>query len=99
MDDGPKDLRQAHRASRYRNRPRRSQSKAPRVGYGLPLSPLVAIWPRFGLTIMHLTLETSTDVGSTSVGTTVYALTVEVPFVLSLAPHLFLAFGPTLDLG
>jgi hypothetical protein len=73
---------------------------APRAGFGVPLSPLFAVWPRFGLTIMHLSLETTSGgVPGGSNDTTVYGLTIEVPFLLTIAPHLFLSFGPTLDLG
>jgi hypothetical protein len=73
---------------------------APRVGYVVPVSPVVAFWPRLGFTVMNLELSTTSGTfGTSSSSSTLYALTIEAPLVLTIAPHVFLALAPTLDLG
>ncbi|HEX4405079.1 MAG TPA: hypothetical protein VH560_09645 [Polyangia bacterium] len=78
---------------------------APRVGYAIPLSRVASLWPRVGLTLAHFTDEykeaSSTGSGTvTETATTnLYALTIEVPLVLTVAPHLFVTAAPILDLG
>jgi hypothetical protein len=76
---------------------------APRVGYALPISPIVSLWPRVGFTYAHLGFE-STNGGingntTTTSGQSLYAVTIEAPFVFVIAPHLFLSLAPTVDLG
>lgn len=63
----------------------------PRVGYALALSPASGIWPRIGFSYLHAS-------GS---GRTVdlYAVTMELPLVIVLGPHVALLAGPTIDLG
>jgi hypothetical protein len=70
---------------------------APRAGYAVPLSPIVSLWPRLGLTIMNLELEAEFGGASSSSGATYYAVTIEAPLVLTIAPHVFIGLGPTLD--
>jgi len=76
---------------------------APRVGFALALGRTVSFWPRLGFTLVRLQTElTDTGIGanpSTTETTTLYALTVEAPFVIVVSPHLFLSAAPTLDLG
>jgi hypothetical protein len=66
---------------------------APRVGYAIPLSPVVSFWPRVGLT--YITLSGN---GSGSGSSSLTAVTVEAPFVFA-ARHVYVSVAPTLDLG
>jgi hypothetical protein len=70
----------------------------PRIGYALPLSRVVALWPRAGLTYLSLTSSSSAAM-STSSTSSRYALTIEAPFTFVLAEHMAATVGPTLDLG
>ena len=63
----------------------------PRVGYALPIGQAAAIWPRVGFSYLH-----ASGVGNT---VSLYAVTMEVPLVIALGPHLALLAGPTFDLG
>jgi hypothetical protein len=72
---------------------------APRVGYAVPLSPLVSLWPRLSFTFAHLGLDISNGNTTTTNDTSLYALTLEAPFVFVVAPHLFVSVAPTLELG
>jgi hypothetical protein len=63
----------------------------PRVGYALALAPTTALWPRVGFSYIHVS-------GSGNSGS-LYAVTLEVPLVIVLGPHVALLAGPTLDLG
>jgi hypothetical protein len=73
---------------------------APRIGYSFILGRAVSLWPRLGFTYAHLATETSSTAGvSTSSGTSLYAVTIEAPFVFAVAEHFFLSAAPTLDLG
>ncbi|HET6281382.1 MAG TPA: SH3 domain-containing protein [Polyangia bacterium] len=69
---------------------------APRLGYAALLAPKVVMWPRIGFTFTRISVENS---GQTVSETTAYALTVEVPLVFIVAPHVFLSLAPTLDVG
>jgi hypothetical protein len=68
---------------------------APRLGYAAVLGPSVVMWPRVGFTFTKL----SVDSAGQTVDTTAYALTVEVPLVFIVVPHVFLSLAPTLDVG
>jgi hypothetical protein len=74
---------------------------APRIGYSFVLGRMVSLWPRVGFTYTHLGTDTSTagNGGSASSGTSLYALTIEAPFVFAVAEHFFFSAAPTLDLG
>ena len=63
----------------------------PRVGYALALGRAAAIWPRVGFSYLH-----ASGSGRTA---SLYAMTFEVPVVISLGPHVALLAGPTLDVG
>jgi hypothetical protein len=63
----------------------------PRVGYALALDRAAAIWPRVGFSYLH-----ASGSGAT---VSLYAVTLEVPVVISLGPHVALLVGPTFDLG
>ncbi len=64
---------------------------APRVGYSYMFSDLIGIWPRAGFTYRTL------SAGNLSAHD--LALTLEVPFVFTVIPHVVFWGGPTLDLG
>jgi hypothetical protein len=70
---------------------------APRFGYAVALGPAASLWPRLGFTFAHL----SDDSGSGTPGTdqSLYAFTVELPFVFTIGQHFFLSAMPFLDLG
>ena len=64
---------------------------APRVGYAVAFNDIVGIWPRGGFTYRTL------SAGNGSAHD--LALTLEVPFVFCVIPHVAFWGGPTLDLG
>jgi hypothetical protein len=73
----------------------------PRVGYNIPLSDLVSLWPKLGFSYAHTSNTISvkangvtTDLTSSSDG---IALNLFVPFMFHPAEHFFAGFGPFLD--
>jgi Autotransporter beta-domain len=64
---------------------------APRVGYAFAFNNIVGIWPRAGFTYRTLS---SGDNSAHDL-----ALTLEVPFVFCVIPHVAFWGGPTLDIG
>jgi hypothetical protein len=77
-------------------------SIGPRVGYNLPFSDLISIWPKVGFSFAHTSVTNSTSGpgGSTvSVSNTAdaFALNLFAPIMLHPAPHFFAGFGPFLD--
>ncbi|HEX2675560.1 MAG TPA: hypothetical protein VHM19_02950 [Polyangiales bacterium] len=69
----------------------------PRVGYNFPLSDLVSIWPRAGVSLAATDATTSTPLGKTSKSDTTFALNLFVPIMFHPATHFFVGFGPFLD--
>jgi hypothetical protein len=74
----------------------------PRVGYVLPLTDSLDLWPRGGITYDSLTTESTTiDLmgGETTVesSTSDVFLTVEVPLLVLAAPNFGFLIAPTLD--
>lgn len=72
----------------------------PRVGYNIPLSRRLSIWPKAGLSFTST--SQTIDAGPTvpdgaSVSNTALALNLFVPVMLHPAPHFFVGFGPALD--
>jgi hypothetical protein len=81
---------------------------AVRTGLSAPLGRRVIFWPRVGFAHVHVSSRFSTTLTApASPETTIvdtddanlYALTVEAPFALMLAPHFFVSAAATLDLG
>jgi hypothetical protein len=68
---------------------------APRVGYAAHLSPGVVFWPRAGLSVFYASISPNGG-GSSSV--TLFAATIDAPFVISVAPHVGISLGPTFDI-
>jgi hypothetical protein len=67
---------------------------APRLGYAVPLSSRVSLWPRVGFTyVTALENEFGAARG------TLEALTLEVPFVFTVAPRFFVSLAPMADIG
>jgi len=81
---------------------------AARTGLSAPLGRRVTFWPRAGLALVHVssrfsaTLATPESPGMRIIDTddaNLYALTVEAPFAVVVAPHFFLSAAATLALG
>jgi hypothetical protein len=76
-------------------------SIGPRVGYNLPFSDLISIWPKAGFSFAHTSNSTETVTGSTTVTTTTsnnaFALNLFVPVMFHPVQHFFAGFGPFLD--
>jgi hypothetical protein len=71
---------------------------APRIGYVGRLNPLVAIWPRLGASVSYASTDITPTGGSQeTVSLYAVAVTAEVPFVFTLAPHAAVTLGPTFD--
>jgi len=72
---------------------------APRIGYAARLNPLVAVWPRLGVSVIYASSSDTPSGGGSQETTSVYAVavTAEVPFVFTLAPHAVVTLGPTFD--
>jgi hypothetical protein len=68
---------------------------APRLGAALPLSPRWNLWGRVGFTY----LRQNDDFGTTRMETTLYAITLEAPFVATIGGNFFLSVAPTANVG
>ena len=64
---------------------------APRVGYTIPFTEMIGIWPRAGFT--YRTFSDDNDSAHD------LAFTLEAPFTFNVVPHVVFWAGPTLDLG
>ncbi len=76
---------------------------APRVGFGVPLSPMFAIWPRAGVTHSIYWASQEDDSGTETVEVTQTLsftdLTLEGMVAVTPVPNVAIVFGPYLDLG
>jgi hypothetical protein len=77
-------------------------SIGPRVGYNIPFSDLVSIWPKIGFSFAHTSSTTTTTVtGGTEISNTrsndAFALNLFAPVMFHPVPHFFAGFGPFLD--
>jgi hypothetical protein len=68
---------------------------APRIGYVARLAPSISFWPRAGVSIYYIKLDSSP--GGLSETLHFFAATVEAPLVFTVAPRAAFTFGPTLD--
>ncbi|HMI85795.1 MAG TPA: hypothetical protein VK550_16980 [Polyangiaceae bacterium] len=74
----------------------------PRVGYNIPFSDLVSIWPKIGFSFAH-TSSTSSNPGpggstvSVTNSADAFALNLFVPVMFHPVRHFFVGFGPFLD--
>jgi hypothetical protein len=74
----------------------------PRVGYNLPFSDLISIWPKAGFSYARTSVTDSTSTpggGTVSVTTTAnaFALNLYAPVMIHPVQHFFAGFGPFLD--
>lgn len=75
----------------------------PRVGYNIPLSDLISVWPKAGLSVAHTsqTVEVvnvaTNGKDSSSNSNTGVAVNLFVPLMFHPAAHFFAGFGPFLD--
>lgn len=73
----------------------------PRVGYNIPFSDLVSVWPKLGFSIANssepTTIVKPTGTTTENVSNTAVALNVFVPVMFHPAPHFFAGFGPFID--
>jgi hypothetical protein len=76
-------------------------SLGPRVGYNVPFSDLVSVWPKLGFSFAHTSSTVSTTTGNTTVSSTssadAFALNIFVPIMFHPVRHFFAGFGPFLD--
>jgi hypothetical protein len=70
---------------------------APRFGYAAMIGPRVAIWPRGGITYWHVSTDPGN--GGTTGTQSAFALTIEAPLTILVAPRVGLLIGPTIDIG
>jgi hypothetical protein len=70
----------------------------PRAGYAAVLGRGASIWPRLGFAYSY---ATSSGAGSGGLKNTEtqWALVVDAPLVVTVAPHLFVSIAPTVDIG
>ena len=61
---------------------------APRIGYAATLAPGLAIWPRVGITYWNISNDSSTSSSSSA-----FALTIEAPLAIQLAPRVQFLIG------
>jgi hypothetical protein len=69
---------------------------APRIGYVLPLSGVVAFWPRAGVTYYRLASESANGLLKTTMNG--LGVNVESTFAFSIIPGFAVIAGPVLDL-
>ena len=74
----------------------------PRVGYYLPFTDMLGIWPKIGFSYAHTNMSvTVTDVmgveHETSASNDAIALNLFAPIMMHPATHFFVGFGPFLD--
>lgn len=69
---------------------------APRVGYAALLTSRLALWPRLGVTYQQF--SDNPAVGPT-LTQSAFALTLEAPLTILLAPRVAILVGPSLDYG
>ncbi len=67
---------------------------APRIGYAATLASGLAIWPRIGITYWNISSDSSTSPSFSA-----FALTIEAPLAIQLAPRVQLLIGPAVDVG
>ncbi|HVR64612.1 MAG TPA: hypothetical protein VMU50_22075 [Polyangia bacterium] len=74
---------------------------APRVGYLFHAAPLLAIWPRAGVTYERSSFTTTSSVThqSSTLRTSLTAVTIEAPFALRLVARVALLIVPFADIG
>jgi hypothetical protein len=75
-------------------------SIGPRIGYNLPISERVSVWPKLGFSLANTSVKTDGvgGVGDVDESNTSVQLNVFAPVMFHPVQHFFLGFGPALDL-
>jgi hypothetical protein len=73
---------------------------SPRVGYIIGLSPLLAIWPRGGVTYFYAKSSSTNDSGTTTTKVSLngFAVSLDPQLVISPVPHFGFTVGPVADI-
>jgi len=73
----------------------------PRVGYNIPFTDMVGIWPKIGFSYSHNSRSSSTETGNTEISNSrtsnAFTLNLFAPIMFHPVTHFFLGFGPFLD--
>lgn len=71
----------------------------PRVGYNIPFSDLISVWPKIGMSLASTSTSTkaTAQIPAADESNTAIALNVFVPVMFHPAPHFFAGFGPFVD--
>jgi hypothetical protein len=78
-------------------------SIGPRVGYNIPFTDLIGLWPKLGFSYSHTSVSTDLPSGSDDEELSVSAsgnhisLNLFAPLMCHPVPHFFVGFGPFLD--
>lgn len=78
-------------------------SIGPRVGYNIPFTDMIGLWPKLGFSYTHTSASTDVegrvDDVEVSVGTSGdhFSLNLFAPLMFHPVPHFFVGFGPFLD--
>jgi hypothetical protein len=70
----------------------------PRAGYALTLGQRASLWPRLGLAYGYVR-SSGAGIGGLTNSRTQWAMVVDAPLVITLAPHFFVSVAPTVDVG
>jgi hypothetical protein len=69
----------------------------PRVGYNLPISRLLSVWPKLGINYAHTGGDTPVAGTTANNNNDAIALSLFAPVMLHPAPHFFAGLGPFLE--
>jgi hypothetical protein len=72
-------------------------SLGPRVGYNLPVSERVSVWPKIGFSLANTSVSDDDDPDDDDESNTSLQLNLFAPVMFHPAQHFFLGFGPALD--
>jgi len=76
---------------------------SPRVGFAMMFTPQIGIWPRAGITYLHVSIDDSYTNPTTGVKTTnttsvsQLSYTMDVNLIIAPIPHVGFTVGPTFD--
>lgn len=72
-------------------------SLGPRLGYNLPLSERLSLWPKLGFSLASTSFEDDTIAGDDEESNTSVQLNLFAPLMFHPVQHFFLGLGPALD--
>jgi hypothetical protein len=73
---------------------------APRVGFGIPINAALAVWPRWGISYLHLKSEdpdVDPAIGTRTYSTGMWYTTLDALLLISPVQHVAFNVGPTFD--